>query len=212
MADPYESSSSPATRAADADRDAVAEILRTAVADGQLDLTELDDRLAATYAAKTRAELATVTADLGRAPQSDARPLRLRTKSGTLKKDGYWVVPAQIMAECSSGTIRFDFTEAECVHREVAVHVDVTSGSVVLTVPYGWSVNMDDVSCTSGNVSNKVTERPSPDAPLLRVSGQVTSGSVVARYPRRDARYPRRSFWARLSALFGHRGHQQLGR
>src|SRR5947207_338555 len=51
-------------RASDADRERVAEVLRQAAADGRLDLTELDERLAVVYAARTYAELEPVTADL----------------------------------------------------------------------------------------------------------------------------------------------------
>jgi hypothetical protein len=51
-------------RAGDADRDRVAEILRAAYAEGRLDATELDERLAAVYAAKTVGQLAPLTRDL----------------------------------------------------------------------------------------------------------------------------------------------------
>ncbi|NEE02565.1 DUF1707 SHOCT-like domain-containing protein [Phytoactinopolyspora halotolerans] len=192
----------PATRASDADRDAVAELLRGAVADGQLELSELDERLAAIYAAKTRAELEAVTADLDRepAPRSAARPvLTLQTKSGSLKKDGYWTVPARIIAECSSGSIRLDFTAADCPHREISVEATAASGSVLIIVPHGWAVDVDDVSCTSGSASNRVNQRRDPDAPLVRVSGQVKSGSIIARYPRR-------SFSEWLRSVFGRGG------
>lgn len=56
-------------RAADADREAVAERLRSAVTEGRLDLLEYDQRLSQTYAAKTYGELDRVLADLpGPAP------------------------------------------------------------------------------------------------------------------------------------------------
>lgn len=51
-------------RAADADREAVAERLRVALDEGRLDLHEYDDRLARTYAAKTYAELDGLLSDL----------------------------------------------------------------------------------------------------------------------------------------------------
>ncbi|MEV6526455.1 DUF1707 domain-containing protein [Longispora sp. NPDC051575] len=54
----------PELRAADADRERVAETLRTALNEGRLDLSEFDERLQAVYAAKTYAELAPITADL----------------------------------------------------------------------------------------------------------------------------------------------------
>jgi hypothetical protein len=57
-------------RASDADREAVAELLREAHAEGRLDYGELDERLTQTYAARTHAELARLTADL---PRPDRR-------------------------------------------------------------------------------------------------------------------------------------------
>jgi len=185
--------STPALRIADADRDAAAELLREAVAVGRLELAELDDRLAAVYAAKTRDDLDPLTADLAPAPAAvrpavEAEPLVLETKSGSLLRKGYWVVPRQITAECASGSVKLDFTAAECPHREVSIEVRVMSGSVVLVVPYGWWVNLDNASAASGTVVSKVQGPPAPGAPVLRVSGGVRSGVIVARHPRR-------SFW-----------------
>ncbi len=55
---------SPEHRASDADRDRVAEVLREAHAQGRLDIDELQERLDATYASRTYADLAAVTNDL----------------------------------------------------------------------------------------------------------------------------------------------------
>ncbi|GAA1753519.1 DUF1707 domain-containing protein [Streptomonospora arabica] len=186
----------PALRIADADRDAAAERLREAVAVGRLELAELDERLTAVYAAKTRADLEPLTADLPSEPAQprsgvEAPPLVLETTSGSLKRDGYWQVPERITVECTSGTVKLDFTAAECPHREVAVEAYAKSGSVVLVVPHGWWVNLDDASASSGTVVNKVKGPPAAGAPGLRVSGTVKSGSI-------KARHPRRGFWAWL--------------
>jgi hypothetical protein len=56
-------------RASDADRERVAEILRTAAAEGRLGLDELDERLAVVYAARTYADLEPVTVDLPAHPR-----------------------------------------------------------------------------------------------------------------------------------------------
>lgn len=177
-----------ATRAADADREDAAEQLRTAVAEGRLDLGELDDRLSAIYTAKTLDELEVITADLPAPRVPDNRPLTLQTKSGSLKKVGYWSVPSHIVIECTSGSVKLDFTQAVCSHREVTIEATVASGSLVMIVPDGWVVDLDDVSTTSGSLADRVKLPPEPGAPMLRVSGQVRSGSIVTRYPRR-------SFW-----------------
>ncbi|MEU5687528.1 DUF1707 SHOCT-like domain-containing protein [Streptomyces venezuelae] len=54
----------PDLRASDADRERVAEQLRDAVAEGRLDMTEFDERLDATYKARTYGELEPLTRDL----------------------------------------------------------------------------------------------------------------------------------------------------
>jgi hypothetical protein len=57
-------------RAGNADRERVVGQLNAAFAEGRLDVRELDERVAAAYAAKTMGELAPLTADLpvGRSP------------------------------------------------------------------------------------------------------------------------------------------------
>jgi len=184
----------PSPRAADADREAAVTRLQEAAADGRLDLSELEERLDGVYSAKTRADLDALTADLPVVQPPSIPALDLKTRAGSLRKKGYWQVPSQINAECSSGSIKLDFTEAECVHREVIINVSAKSGSVVLVVPHGWAVDLDRASATSGSVTNKIRERPRPGAPVLRVSGTVTSGII-------KARYPRRSLWVRLAEL-----------
>jgi len=68
----------PAVRASDAERDQAAEILRVAYAEGRLTRAELDERTAAAYAAKTRADLSGLTSDLPgamSAQQAHRRPV-----------------------------------------------------------------------------------------------------------------------------------------
>ncbi len=54
----------PGVRASDADRTAVVDRLRGAAGDGSIDLDELEQRLAAAYAARTLSDLVPLTADL----------------------------------------------------------------------------------------------------------------------------------------------------
>lgn len=178
----------PALRASDADRHEAAEVLRNAAGDGRLDLDELDERLGLVFAAKTRAELAPLLADLVTAtpatpvpPDSD-EPLVLETGSGTIKRNGAWVVPRHIRAQCSSGTVKLDFTEAKCPYPEVVVEASAKSGSVILIVPRGWAVRIESASTTSGSVLSKANDPVEPGAPLLRVHGSVRSGTVKVRY------------------------------
>jgi hypothetical protein len=72
----------PNMRAADTDRDRVAAALREHCAQGRLTVEELEERLDATYAAKTFGELRQVTADL---PEEDMYqlPVPARQQRGT---------------------------------------------------------------------------------------------------------------------------------
>lgn len=184
----------PSSRVADTDREVAVIRLQEAAADGRLDLSELEERLDAVYAAKTRSDLNALTADLPVSQVPAVPDLNLKTKAGSLKKKGYWQVPAHINAECASGSIKLDFTEADCFQREVTLEVSARSGSVVMVVPHGWAVDLDNASASSGSVVNKIRERPRPGAPMLRVSGTVTSGVIKARYPRRN-------FWVWLDDM-----------
>lgn len=53
-------------RASDREREAAVELLRKAVGDGRITMTEFDERTRAAYAATTRAELDALTDDLPR--------------------------------------------------------------------------------------------------------------------------------------------------
>jgi hypothetical protein len=60
-------------RVSDVERNVVQDRLRRAHDAGQLDLIEFDDRVRAVWAARTRGELAGVTADLPDLPRADGR-------------------------------------------------------------------------------------------------------------------------------------------
>jgi Domain of unknown function (DUF1707) len=63
-----------AVRASDAEREQTVALLQRGLADGRLALAELEERVAAAYAARTRAQLRDLTADLPAAEQQLPRP------------------------------------------------------------------------------------------------------------------------------------------
>jgi hypothetical protein len=63
-------------RISDADRHRVAEVLRDAAGEGRLDLSELEERLEATWAAKTYGDLVPLTVDLQPVPPPLPSPAR----------------------------------------------------------------------------------------------------------------------------------------
>ncbi|UGS37823.1 DUF1707 SHOCT-like domain-containing protein [Capillimicrobium parvum] len=98
----------PDLRASDADREAVANQLRTASEDGRLDVDELDDRLAKVYAAKTYGELEPLTADL--APDPPPPPSALanwRVRWGSWAATSVLLVGIWAIVSVTSGDLTF---------------------------------------------------------------------------------------------------------
>lgn len=99
----------PDMRAADSDRDRVAEALREHCAQGRITMDELHERLEAAYAAKTIGELREVTADLPDddyhtrpIPASHRTPPATRRSGGTLSTGlpGGWATYATVNLIC----------------------------------------------------------------------------------------------------------------
>jgi hypothetical protein len=181
-----------AARAADADREAVAERLRIAAGDGRIDLAELDERLTQAYAAKTYGQLEALVADLPTHPASirhDALPepetLVLKTTINNLRQSGQWVVPRRITAETTVGIITIDFTQASCAHREVVVEAVAGAGWVRLWLPDGWAARITPSSTNTSHISNKAAETAEPGAPTIIVTGHPGSGYIRIKYRNR---------------------------
>lgn len=180
----------PALRASDDDRETAATTVQDAHADGRLDLDEMSERLDQVYASKTKQELEVVTADLQPVGHGGVKDvLTLRAVHSAQRRDGRWQVPPRIIANTEHASIKLDFTEAIVREREVLVEVTAKHGSLVMIVPPGWRVDLDDVFSHHGSIKNKAGD-PVRGAPALRVVGKTKHGSVVVRHPRR-----RRWWW-----------------
>jgi Domain of unknown function (DUF1707) len=184
-------------RASHEDRDKVVEVLRAAAGDGRLTAEELDQRLDAALTARTYAELASLTADLPAVPETTVsgpaqKPkdlIRFDLRSGSTRRDGRWVVPRRIEVQVTSGHVTLDFTEAVISQPSLQIHASVSSGSLTLVTRPGIQVDTDEVAIKSGSVQTRAPW--DPDVPVtfrIDVSGQVGSGHIMARPPRR-------SFW-----------------
>ncbi len=186
-------------RASDADREKVADVVRDAAADGRLGVDEIDDRLGATYAAKTLGDLERVTWDLV-VPDQPTAPapahgstdavLRLTAVVDDVKRLGRWHVPERIIATAQMGSVKLDFSDAVLAGPDVLVVAWANVGSVTLLVPEGWRIDLDGVTKGLGSVKNK-TVPPLAGKPTLTVTGRATVGDVVVRHPRSTRWLPR---------------------
>ena len=177
-------------RAPDRDREAVAQVLHTAMAEGRLDLHEVDDRLADTYAARTFAELEAVVVDLPgvRLPwrdADDAEPLLVHATGASRRRDGVWTVPRRIAVRAEWGaTVKLDFRSALCAHDRVEIDLATSAGALVLVVPDGWEVDTDGIRVEGwGKVTNRHRAPAAAGRPTLVVTGTIGDGTVKTRGP-----------------------------
>lgn len=174
----------PDVRVSDAERNTVVELLNQAVGEGRLTLTEFEQRLDGVLAAVTRTDLASYTADLPEVVYPPA--LELRSRSSGLKRAGRWVVPAEIVIESQSSSVRLDLTSAVITSPTVEVTLNVRSSSVMLVLPRGASADLDAIELTSSSAKAKV---PDSGGVHLVVRGRLQSSSLKIRYQRRFLRW-----------------------
>ncbi|MFJ2028880.1 DUF1707 domain-containing protein [Streptosporangium sp. NPDC087985] len=179
-------------RAGNADRERVATVLGDALADGRLNHEEHEERVAALYHARTLGELAALTADL---LPPEAQPLRTDVRPvmaffGSDERSGRWVVPTRFSATAICANVTLDMREALLQSGHVTLQVTVVAATLTLIVPEGVRIEMPASSFMSGK-KNQVP--PSPDGPVIEITGTVALGTILAKPPKR----PRRPWFRR---------------
>ena len=180
-------------RISDADRHRVAEVLREAAGDGRLDLTELDDRLAAAYAAKTYGDLVPITADLPTGVEQP-RPVQGRLSPpgtatsyerslaimGGSTRRGVWQIGSTHTAVAVMGGIELDLTQVVFTARETEIRVYAVWGGVDIRVDAHTKVIVDGVGIMGGfaQSSDRVDAELDDASPVLRVTGFALMGGV----------------------------------
>src|SRR5262245_12452861 len=190
-------------RISDADRHKVAEVLREAAGEGRLDLTELDERLEATYAARTYADLVPITLDLPVARQADlpARPAAPTPPSpvvsgpaeekhlailGGFERKGVWTVPEHLVVTCFLGGADLDLRRAQFAAREVVLTVNAVLGGADIKVNPHTHVIMAGTAILGGyeGPSDKTAPTLDETSPVVRIRGFALMGGVsISRRP-----------------------------
>jgi len=174
----------PGHRASDNDRERAAAVVQEAHGDGRLDFQELDERLTRIYSAKTQLELRNATADLVPVAHGSPKELTLRAKHSSQKREGAWRVPERMTAIAEHSSVRLDFTDAVVHWAEVHVDAHAKHSSVVMIIPEGWSVDLDEVDMLHSSAKNKAGP-PRPGGVHLHVTGEARHGNIVVRHPRK---------------------------
>ena len=193
-------------RASHDDRDRAVEVLRVAAGDGRITAEELDERVGAALTARTYGELAALISDLPAAPGSlplmpgtlaDPKPkdlVRIECDTGTVRRDGPWLVPKRLEVRLNLGTVTLDFTEAVLSWPSLEIDADIQTGSLILVTGPGIFVSTDDLAIQTSTVK---VDAPGPEVPVrfrIDISGRARTGTITARPPR-PPRPPRRTFW-----------------
>jgi hypothetical protein len=176
----------PDVRASDADRDKAAEVLREAMAQGRLDLGELEERLTTVYQAKTYAELAVAIRDLprayGAAYAADSRAPRRRVIGfmGGFGRQGKWSVPAKMTALVFWGGGGLDLREAQFENEETRIRAIAIMGGMGIKVPSNAEVHIRG-RAIMGGFGHRADGPGEPGAPRLIITGFALWGGIGVR-------------------------------
>jgi hypothetical protein len=191
-------------RISDSDRHQVAEVLREAAGEGRIDFEELDERLEATYAARTYADLVPITLDLPVQPAAGlpVQPAAAATPSpvvsggparerhlailGGVERKGVWTVPEHMTITCFMGGADLDLRQARFAAREVVLTINAVMGGADIKVNPQTHVIMEGTGIMGGysGPSDKTAPELDADSPVVRIRGFALMGGVsVSRRP-----------------------------
>ena len=190
-------------RASDADRDAVAEVLHTAYAEGRLTMDEHDDRVSAALAAKTFADLSPLTEDLvltrpaelvartnqssvivpeGASDEVDA----MNVVMSTVNRTGPWRMRAHSISNNFLGTVKLDLSEATFDAPVVEIQTTIVMGTLLLRVPEGTRIK-DEATNMMASTTIKEIGTPDPSMPLIVIRGSNIMGDIKVRGPKKPS-------------------------
>jgi len=194
----------PELRASDAERERTADQLRHAAGEGRLTVEELDERLNAAYAARTRGELERLLADVvvERAPGDDSGlTVRRGADEGTkflvavmggVDRKGRWRVGRSLTVLNVMGGCDLDLNDAELADDVVEMTVVSFMGGGDIYVPEGLNVEVEDFAFMGGNDVKLGESKPTPGGPTLRLRLVSIMGGTDVKRGRKLSRRERR--------------------
>ncbi len=188
----------PELRASDTDRERVAEVLRDALAEGRLDMEEFEERLEATYKARTYGELEPITRDLPSAAQprpftpavpadgpdwaarigGEATSRGAVAIMGGFQRKGVWTAPRRFNCFALMGGGEIDLRDARFEDREITINCVAIMGGMNVTVPPGVEVVVRGFGIMGGFDHRVQGESGDPGAPRVILTGFALMGGV----------------------------------
>lgn len=182
------------TEPADNDRIEVAQLLIDAAAQGRLEQSEYQDRLARAYSAQTFKELDRLTRDLPGTAETSHRGRSRRPAPSTLllgvlsgfEKRGRWPVPSQMTTFALFGGGVLDLRYADFTSPEVQIKAYSIMGGQTIVVPPEVNVEVQGVG-VMGGFDHDVAGQGTPGAPRVTVKGFSLWGGVGVKRKNRNA-------------------------
>ncbi|WP_046468919.1 DUF1707 SHOCT-like domain-containing protein [Allosalinactinospora lopnorensis] len=181
-------------RAGNIDRERVIEVLRSAVEDGRLDISEFEERADRVYRARTLGDLPAITEDL---LPPEHQPIRLESEPvaavfSNAGRSGRWVVPDRLPVIALFGTAELDLRDSLLLRKHSTVHASALFGRIHVVVPEGVEVRVRGWGFL-GRRTTTVRRSRWNDPPVLEFEGFSMFGSLTVRAPRaRRSWLPRR--------------------
>jgi Domain of unknown function (DUF1707) len=176
------------TRAADTDRIQVAQLLTDAAAQGQLQMSDYEDRLTRAYAAKTFDELDRLRSDLLGSSLSPRRADSPKPAPSTLllaimsafERRGRWNVPKKLTTFALWGGGVIDLRYADFTSTEVDIRACSIMGGQTILLPPEVNVEISGHG-VMGGFDHRVDGEGTPGAPTVRIRGFALWGGVGVR-------------------------------
>ena len=191
----------PDIRATDADRERTVGVLRSSGANGQLTVDELDERVEAAYAARTRGELERLVEDLGETRRrafdvpvragDDGTRWVVSVMGGSDRK-GHWRLGRTVTVVNVMGGGDLQLNDAEFAADVVELRVFSLMGGSDIWIPDGLDVEVSEFALMGGNEIRIGAARPGDGGPLLRLKMISIMGGSTVRRGRKKSRRERR--------------------
>jgi hypothetical protein len=187
-------------RVSNDDRERVAQVLHTAMAEGRLTVNELEERLDKVYAAKTFGDLEPMLRDLpvgnvgpqlpvpvtsAQLPVPSSRIGGRGTSSGAVAimsgtdRKGLWTVPPTFTSFAMMGGIEIDLTQARFEDAETTIQAFAFMGGIEIYVPEDIAVQVNGVGFMGAFENHTQNQgQPVPGAPLVKITGLAVWGGV----------------------------------
>jgi hypothetical protein len=172
-------------RVSDAERDAAVERLSAATGDGRLTLQEFSQRMELATAARTRADLDGLVADLPAAAATAGSavagpPSWHVSPIGGLRIRGPWRMDRHVIVVSLVGGARLDLSQAQLAAPQVMLTKVSLVGGTKVTVPPGIRVEASGFSLIGGTRID-AGPQPGPGAPIVRIRAFALVGGIRIR-------------------------------